>query len=85
MSGSIVINIYPGAQEPRLAIAKDLTMDDVKIILDVGSDRWMINVSRVPNIGEKIFFQDRSYIVQSVTHTPNSGYSAEVIASLSRP
>jgi hypothetical protein len=83
MSEAAVISIYIG--ERRGSYCEQFPMNNVKVILDTGSDQWTIRLSRVPNIGERIQYSNRVYIVQSVTHTPNADdIAAEILASLAR-
>jgi hypothetical protein len=81
---NIAISIDDTAASARHASSggKIGSMDNVKVIINMGGDIRAYNFSRVPVVGERIKIQDQLYVVRSVTHTPNHGHSAEIEVSL---
>ena len=61
-------------------------MDEILVLVFTGSDKQPARFSRVPIVGEFIKLRERNlqqtYVVRSVTHTPNTPYAAEISVSL---
>ncbi len=43
-------------------------MDNIKVLVNTGSDSYEINFSQVPAIGEQVRVKDRVYTVRGVIH-----------------
>lgn len=57
-------------------------VNDVLVTLVIGSDAYVVRFSRVPTIGEHVFYKGQDYVVREVTHTPNSARAAEISVAI---
>jgi hypothetical protein len=64
-------------------------MNNVKVLVNTGSDDYAYRFSRVPIAGEHVRLKGQTYKVESVIHTPNNvdvdAYAAEITVTLIRP